>query len=791
MLNWLITPAEASSHLVVRTSLLLRGGAPLWLAALLGLLALALVVYAWPSLRRRVHRPLALALSAMRLLALLSILFFLLNPTLLRQTFQRMRPRLPVLIDVSRSMEINDGTEGRTRLQDVQHFLQDPSLRFFEELAQDFVVEPLQFHEEVEPLPNEGLGQLGVRGKRTNILGALASVDRPRVGSEPSPRDTAATSGREVAGVAADAPLAGIVVISDGAHNAGVMNEALLRAVRAPVAAIGVGDAASFRDIRLADLKAPGFGFLHHPLSIEAEIVVDGFSGLNLPVVLKQEGTVLQTKVVIPQAGKRSTAVSFSYTPTSLGERHYSLSIPVQSGERIKANNTVTFKINVVRDKIRVLLVTGTPSWNYRFLRRTLRGDPTIDLISFVILRTPFDQVNVPQDELSLIPFPTDRLFTEELQNFDIIIFDNFSYRFYFPLQYLENVRKYVEEGGAFVMFGGDRSFSAGGYAGTPVDDLLPVTLEQVGSSYEEQPFRMELTEAGRLHPITRLVDDEEENVSIWRQMPKLEGYNLALRTKPNATLLGVQPGKANQYGQLPIFAVTKYGKGRSLALLSDFFWRWNFQMIGEQKSNRPYLKLIRQMIRWLINEPQFRQVRLFAAKDAYEPGEEANLKAYVMRDDGGPAANAVLEVGVTDPSGREIRAPYSSSERPGEFNVPLKLAEFGFYRVRARAMVDGKEVGENSLVVAAQTPDWELRDAAMNEALLQRLARQTGGMYRPLKSFDRGALRELRQALRTQFQPKIVEESRWRLWHNVVTLLGLVLLLGSEWYIRRRNSLL
>ena len=155
------------------------------------------------------------------------------------------------------------------------------------------------------------------------------------------------------------------------------------------------------------------------------------------------------------------------------------MSIAPRLGEALTENNHKDFPLSVARDKIRVLLVCGSPTWNYRFLRQALKHDPSIDLISFVILRTPTDVVNVPESQLSLIPFPTQRLFTQELKNFDLIIFENFSFQFYFPWYYLENVRKYVMEGGAFAMIGGSLAFAQGGYAETPIEDILPISLRQ------------------------------------------------------------------------------------------------------------------------------------------------------------------------------------------------------------------------------------------------------------------------------------------------------------------------
>ncbi|MBI3327506.1 MAG: hypothetical protein HYZ81_12495, partial [Nitrospinae bacterium] len=166
-----------------------------------------------------------------------------------------------------------------------------------------------------------------------------------------------------------------------------------------------------------------------------------GYKGQVIPLVLKQEGRILSTSSLQVDDDRLTRRTTFTLTPKEVGRYRLSVETPVQVGEALRANNQKDFQLQVRRDKIRVLFVSGRPSWNYRFLRRALKSDPSIELISFIILRTPTDVVNVPEDQLSLIPFPTNRLFTEELGNFDLLIFDNFSYLFYFPVLYLENVR--------------------------------------------------------------------------------------------------------------------------------------------------------------------------------------------------------------------------------------------------------------------------------------------------------------------------------------------------------------
>ena len=168
----------------------------------------------------------------------------------------------------------------------------------------------------------------------------------------------------------------------------------------------------------------------------------------------------------------------------------------------------------------------GRPSWDERFLRRVLKSDPNIDLISFFILRTPTDVSEARNDELSLIPFPVDELFTQALSSFDLVIFQNFDYRpydtsFFRFSHYLNNLQKFAaEQGGGFMMIGGDISFSQGGYDGTAIEDILPVNLYTEKDSINTSRLKAVITNDGLKHPVTTLDDNADRNIAIWKDLP-------------------------------------------------------------------------------------------------------------------------------------------------------------------------------------------------------------------------------------------------------------------------------
>src|SRR5205085_1050631 len=294
------------------------------------------------------------------------------------------------------------------------------------------------------------------------------------------------------------------------------------------------------------------------------------------------------------------------------------VSAPVYEGEAIAQNNSRSFVLKVIRDRVRVLLVVGRPSWDVRFLRQLLKKNPNVDLISFFILRTPGDDPHSSQDELSLIPFPTQEIFQEQLKTFDLVIFQNFNHRPYRMSQYLDGIAAYVRDGGAFAMIGGDQSFSAGDYAGTPIEDVLPITLLPSGpTAVDETPAQVRLTDAGRRHPVTELASSGTQNESVWAALPRLPGLNTIGPLKGGAqTLLQSAEGR-------PVLVVGEAGRGRVMALLSDSSWFWSFVAAGAQQGPRAYETFWHSAIRWLVRDPALTPMRVAAERLSFEPGSE------------------------------------------------------------------------------------------------------------------------------------------------------------------------
>ena len=740
----------------------------LLLTLLLALGFVVLLYLQWRDLRRRVSRRMRWGLCLVRGVVYLCLLGMLLNPTLLIQKVLRLLPPLAVVVDTSGSMALPEAS-GTSRLQQALTYLRSDQTPPLHALSERYQVKLYQFDDTVRSVPIERLNTLQGSSQNTDIIGALSTVLEEN-------RTT---------------PLAGVLLLSDGAHHGPNTGVEFLRQAGVPIVTVGVGNPETYRDIRVASVHVPTLAFLHYPVEISATIQVWGYRGERLPVVLKQAGRVVSTQTVSVNSDVFEQEVQFEVTPEELGDYTYTISIAPRLGEALTENNHKDFPLVVARDKIRVLLVCGSPTWDYRFLRQAFKQDPSIDLISFVILRTPTDVVNVPESQLSLIPFPTQRLFTQELKNFDVIIFENFSFQFYFPWFYLENVRKYVADGGAFAMLGGMLAFSQGGYAETPIEDILPVSLRHDRNDYRTTTQRMVLTPEGKTHPITRLANDPSENQRLWESLPELDALNVAGQLKPGATMLGVSSGRFESRQEAPLLAVQRFGEGRTLALLSDYIWKWNFQMVGRTDSNQHYLQFVRQMVRWLIRDPVLKQVRITADANEFPLGSEIHGTLQVLRDDYRPAPEATLRATLRTPAGTELPLQYVPTGSPGEFRYEFPAQEDGFYELNVQAKIGNETHEANRLLVRVYRPGEENQMAVPNHALLRAIADHTGGAFFAVHDPARPTLTSLAEFFGGAPTYKVLEENRFRLRETLPLFLILGSLLAIEWWWRRQAGLI
>ncbi|NYZ11836.1 hypothetical protein HL658_04685 [Azospirillum sp. RWY-5-1] len=486
----------------------------------------------------------------------------------------------------------------------------------------------------------------------------------------------------------ADVPrrrIAGSVLITDGqVHD---IPEALDRLAEAgPVHTLLTGDRDE-GDRRLAIVQAPSFGLVGKP--VELTIRVDDMPGRQSPdaaVTFRRDGGEEQTaRVPVGRDFRIELPVSHG------GQNVMEIEVEPARQELTLANNRAAVVVNGVRDRLRVLLVSGEPHAGERTWRNLLKADPSVDLVHFTILRPPEKQDGTPIRELSLIAFPIRELFEIKLSEFDLVIFDRYRRRGVLPQMYLDNIARYVEKGGALLESSGQGFASPLSLFRTPLGQVLPA--EPTGQTLSV-PFRPKVTDLGRRHPVTTgLPGDRPEGEPAWGR------WFHQVDTLPTNGAV-VMSGAENR----PLLILNRVGEGRVAQLASDQIWLWSRGYDG----GGPQAELLRRLAHWLMKEPELEENDLRTRVD----GNRITVERRSLETD-------PRTVTLTTPSD-ETRTLDMREGRPGLASATVVGAEPGIYRVS-----DGTRTA--LAVVGAVNPP-ELADVRSTGDRMAPVAAATGG---------------------------------------------------------------
>ncbi|HEY7165075.1 MAG TPA: glutamine amidotransferase [Candidatus Binatia bacterium] len=748
----------------------LIGNLPVWIIGLAVVAVLALLVQQFLTLRRRLATGRSSFLVLLRMCVYSVLIFFLLGPALVENRVTKLRTPLTLLIDTSASMNFPaafhpspNGQSAKSRLDAIKDKLLGGNDSLIRRLDRDYDLRIYSLGTTLEATSPQSLGTLKATGEGTRLLELLQSA-------------------------AKDAPAqSAIILFTDGIANGDKKNLEGSAPPPVPVFTVATGDTAGFIDARITDVHAPEFAFRGREFKVEMTVQASGLKGKPLPLYFNRGKNLISSQSINVNADPFEQKVTVSFTPRDLGAHSFNVVIPNQAGEQIVENNQKEFKVDVQRDKLRVLTLSGAPSWNYRFLRMAMKQDPLIELVSFVFLRTPTDTVDVPENQLSLIPFPIDDIFLEELKNFDVVVFDDFSHRAYFNPVYLERVRDFVRDGGGFAMFGGPRSFDAGGYSESALKEMLPVELDGKGVYQSPTTVRPVLTAAGKAHPITRMLPDPKGNEEAWSKMPVLTGINQVRAARGETLLTAAADGSG---GSIPLLTVGRFGKGRTLAFMSDEAWRWNFIAVGNRESPQNHLKLIRQAVRWLAQEPSFEQVQI-RPLPLSRPGEKLVIKTHVLKDDFTPAAQASVALRVFGPDGEPVLVSATAGGDDGDYNGDFTPTKEGSYRIEAEAVLGGKLLGKATSNFTVAFPYGETDDGRPRPELLKQIAQQSGGEFFSINDINDKAIDRIAAKLEQHTPSQIVEQHQTRLWSTFWPFAFVLTLLAIEWWMRRTWGLI
>lgn len=703
--------------------------------------------------RQLLPRRMKIVLLGLRLSALALLIFCVLQPVVIVPSIIPHTATVAIVVDDSLSMTIPD-VNGRSRAEAV-HALLASEGTFWRALTAKFAV-------------------------RVFTLSGGELTDRATV-----PRTDLATGLERVLASLHGESLAAIILLSDGAHNARRDLSALLptfAARRVPIYAVGVGQRQVERDVELVRVNVPRR--VLKGSSVKADLLLRCGRGLERRVtvrVIEGERT-LQVKPIECAREMGSLAVALEFTPPEAGVHRYVFVIDPQPRELIPENNRLEAIVEVRDEVARVLYIEGEPRWEYGKLRAAVADDEQLNLVSVVrTARGKFYRQGVESGEELVQGFPER---PEELFRFKGLILGSVEAGF-FTREQLEWMEAFVaRRGGGLLMLGGRRSFSAGGYALTPLAEVLPVEVRHERSEdpreseQEVAAYAPMLTADGREHPITRLKADPAANERAWRALPRVTVPEVFTRAKPGAIVL-LEGAKALRTGVRPVLlALHRYGRGIGLAFTPSDSWRWQMEMGSSDLSHETFWK---QMLRYMVSFAED-PVTVRTDADAYEVGDEAPLRVEVRDELFRSVPNAAVEVEVTTPHGATERVRVEPSlESGGEYIGALLVREPGVYRLRARAQRADRELGEAEAQLIVREPDREYRGAGQNVELLKWLARETGGEYHPISEAE-ALVPELEYSAGAH-SIRVTKE----LWDMPIIFLLLVGFLSLEWALRRR----
>ncbi len=746
-------------------------------AALLGVPA----VLTYALARGRSGRADRWVLAAFRTALFLVLFLVVMQPALVLTSVVPQRNFLAVLVDDSRSMTIDD-RDGASRAAKAAELL-DPEGDLVTTLSEDFAVRFFRFSSGSARV--DGVDGLAFDGSRTRIGGALAHA-----------RD-------ELQGV----PLSGIVVVSDGGDNTDeVIGDALLplRAASVPVFTVGLGDEETEADVQASRVDVPETALTGTSMVVNVMVDSRGYAGRTVPIVVEDMGRIVATEeVTLPRDGQ-PLVVPVAIALEVPGARELAFRIPGQPGERVLENNALHAVVQVRDRTEKILYFEGEPRHEVAFMLRAVRADENLQVV--LLQRTAenkFFRRNL-DDPLELVEgFPTTR---EELYRYRALVLGSIEASF-FTYDQLDMIADFVSaRGGTLLMLGGRRALAEGGYKGTPLEDILPVVLDEpTGATPTERLAFVEVSPApgGANHPVTRIDGTAEQSAARWDSLPAVSTTNLITEIKPGATELlrgtvvrspggpGAETGSAGREGSggaadasdRVVMAFQRYGKGRSVVLAVQDTWLWQMDHTVplEDQSHENFW---RRLLRWLVAETPDR-VEAVSASASVEAGEAVTLEADV-RDAGFVEVNgAAVGARITLPTGetRDLPMEWSVSE-DGRYTAEFTPVMEGIFEVSVDAGRDTVTFGtaETSVRVAPGTD--EFRDPRQRRSLLERIAEETGGRY-----YTRETATNLPEDLQFTGGGVTVTEER-DLWDMPVVFLLLAGLVGTEWAYRRKRGL-
>jgi len=578
------------------------------------------------------------------------------------------------------------------------------------------------------------------------------------------PSQAAATAIGSVLRYVSETPhLAGVVVASDGGNNSGPDPIKTAEKLGVPVYAIAVGEEERALDVGIERINYPPVAFEGTPVKAEFVISAQGVGKAKLPLVVSRGNKKIAAPIV-DFSGDGEQTVEVELTPDSVGTLTFSAGLPVLAKEEQTKNNRRFFSMRVLKAKLKVLLVSGQPSWNYRFLLEVLEENQRLEVEGIVYGLGGRPLYNATG------------LSARNLDGYDVLIFSDFRPGLFSGVE--TRLAAAVRDKGKGIFFLLSPEFLREAPS-SALAELLPfdfkkrppVTMGPVGD--------LDLTAEGEGHPATRLVSDPSELGRIWKNLPPLEGVLTSGLPSTAGTVLATVSA-TEEGGKYPALGAKNFGRGRVLAAAVFPLWKWYFLPLGTASEDTTFAWLINQSAGWLSGSEEEDRFNLATDKLVYQSGEEISFSASAFDEGRKPFEGLDVKVRL---KGEEELLLYE--EASGRYAGRKRMAAPGSYEATAEFFQGGRKVGTAKTKLMVEELSLEDQAVSYNPTLLEKMADVSGGeFYRPEEAGQFARDFSLQRE-------ELSEKKEWELAHQPVFLAGMILFLGAEWFLRRRWQLL
>ena len=703
-----------------------------FIAALILLGAYAVYVYRYTV--PVVNKSKKILLVSLRTFALIILLFAIFEPIVTLAKKVILEPVNLFFVDNSRSIQIKDGTH---REETTEAFLKDAGGNNLLSGSNLY-----SFGNQVNKVSNDSLFKINFSEGSTNFSEIFREIKEDK------------------------SNISSVVVISDGVITDGTNPLYTAEKLNIPVFTIGVGDTTRHKDIELKNILYNEYIYAQTPTKIEGTILNNGFGNQNTVVSFYENDQLVEQKnIKLSEDGVQN--INFVYTPKSGGEKKLAINISNLKGEFTEANNKKVFYINVLSNKIKVLLISGAPSPDLSFIKNTLMEDKNLSVNSI----TQIGQNNYLEKNnrealidssqiLFLIGFPTAETSNEFLNRIS---------------EAVSNKNKPF-----FITLSGNTDFSK-------LDQLqkvLPFVYNKAssGSSSGFSEVQPNITADESNNPLIQ--NNAQNNIEAWNNLPPIFQPNGVYKSKPEDEVISTV--RINNVPiNLPLIVTRRLGSKRSIAVLAKDIWKWKLQTADENLNL--FDNFLLNSVKWLNTSEKQKQVTIKTSKKLYSSGEDIDFTGQVYDETFNPVSDAEVKVKINGE--KDTYDLTLNAAGNGLYEGTLQINKPGNYTYSGEALLDEKSIGTDAGKFNIGEVDIEMINPQMNYEFLNTLANETGGKFFNSSNYDQ--LFTLLKNINKKASKEKTNVSEIRLWSNEWLMIIAILLFGLEWFIRKRSGML